>query len=220
MTRRYTSATPSAPAPTCYICVQPGADSRDHIIPSGLFPQPRPTSLVTLAAHHSCHNRLSEDYARAILAGTSGTATAARVNAVQVAWSLVRSDLKGTKLRRDLSRTLIPRIEFRSPSGLVLGSAPAIRFDRNRIYPLLEKIVRGLYHHHTKRFLPANVFFSWGLNERPVGPLETVFSEAVPGLSYPCVFECRYRIITDNTGETTFWWLRFYEGVIFRCITR
>ena len=164
---------------TCYICVQPCTDSKDHIVPTGFFPAPRPSSLVTLPAHFSCHNRLSEDYARAVLAGTSETPVARRI-------------------MEDVRRSLI---------------------DRKRVYPLLQKMVRGLYHHHTKQFIPPAAVFAWGLNERPVGSLETVFSQSVVGLSYPAVFECRYRVIADNDGELSLWWLRFYEGWIFRCAT-
>src|SRR5437773_1070705 len=115
--------TPSAP---------PGADSRDHIVPTGFFPAPRPSNLVTLPAHFSCHNRLSEDYARAILAGMSGTPVARRIME-NVRRSLHRSDLGGMQLRRDLIRTLRPRIEFRSPAGLDLGSSPGVQFDRRRV---------------------------------------------------------------------------------------
>ncbi len=205
------------PAAHCYVCTQAGPDSRDHLIPRSFFPLPRPTNLVTLPAHFSCHNRLSEDYARAIITGMSNTSVAERVKALQVRPSLLRSDLKGTKLRRDLIRTLIPRVEFRSPAGLILGSAPAVKFDGKRVYPLLEKMVRGLYQHHTRNLLPADASFLWALNERPEGPLEAIFSHSTNGLSYPGVFECRYHISVDATGETAVWWLRFYEGVIFRC---
>jgi hypothetical protein len=31
------------------------------------------------------------------------------------------------------------------------------------------------------------------------------------------VFECRYWTASDGAGETALWWLRFYDGVIFRC---
>lgn len=187
-------------------------------MPSGFFPAPRPSNLVTLPAHYSCHNRLSEDYARAILAGASETSIARRLME-EVRRALRRSDHGGMKLRRDLTRTLIPRVEIRSPSGLYLGSSPAVQFDRKRVYPLLQKMVRGLYHHHTGRFLPTAAPFSWQLNERPVGTLEAVFSQAVPGLSFPAVFDCRYRIIADDSGELSLWGLRFYEGWIFRCAT-
>jgi hypothetical protein len=210
-------ASVNAPANICYVCGRPGANSRDHVIPASFFLQPRPTNLVTLPAHLSCHNRLSEDYARAILAGMSDTTTARRVSEIHVRWSLVKSDLKGTKLRRDLIRTLEPRVEFRSPEGLILGHAPAVRFDRNRMYPMLEKMVRGLYHHHTGWFLAPSARLSWGLNERPFGSLQTAFSKSASGLLYPGVFECRYWTVSDSAGETSLWWLRFYDSVIFRC---
>jgi len=187
-------------------------------VPSGFFPAPRPSNLVTLPAHYSCHNRLSEDYALAILAGTSETSVARKIMG-EVRRSLRRSDLGGMKLRRDLIRTLIPCVEFRSPAGVYVGSAPSVKFDPKRIYPLLQKMVRGLYHHHTKRFLPPAAVFAWGLNEHPFGTLETAFSCSDVGLSYPGVFECSYTIIADGDGELSLWWLRFYEGWFFRCAT-
>ena len=204
---------------TCYICVQPGADTKDHVIPSGFFPQPLPTNLVTLPAHYSCQNRLSEDYARAILAGMSYETIPLRVRE-RVLWSLVKSDLKGRKLRQDVVRTLV-RFEIRSPAGLFLGYTQGVHFDRNRVYPMLEKIVRGLYYHHTGRFLSANARFSWdlfslGLNESVD---LSVFAQCDTGLSYPGVFECRYGIASDDTVEGSAWWLRFYEGVVFHCVT-
>jgi hypothetical protein len=210
-------------ATVCYVCIQPGADSRDHVIPSGFFLEPRPTNLVTLPAHQACHNRHSEDYARAILAGMSDTTTARRVSEIHVRRSLVRSDLKGTKLRRDLVRTLVPRVEFKSPAGLILGHAPAVQFDRERMYPMLEKIVRGLHYHHTGRFLAVNAKLSWGLFSFGLKELHgtdlALFEECDTGLSYAGVFECRYGVASDDTVEGSVWWLRFYEGVVFRCVT-
>jgi hypothetical protein len=78
-------------------------------------------------------------------------------------------------------------------------------------------MVRGLYHHHTTRFLPPTAVFTWGLNEPLVGMLEAAFSRSVLGLSYPGVFECRYTIVSDDDGELSLWWLRFYEEWVFRC---
>jgi len=202
---------------TCYICVQPGADTKDHVIPSGFFPQPLPTNLVTLPAHYSCQNRLSEDYARAILAGMSYETIPLRVRE-RVLWSLVKSDLKGRKLRQDVVRTLV-RFEIRSPAGLFLGYTQGVHFDRNRVYPMLEKIVRGLYYHHTGRFLAANARFSWSPDEPFEGSRAMAFEQATIGLSYPGVFECRYGIASDDTVEGSAWWLRFYEGVVFHCVT-
>ena len=108
---------------------------------------------------------------------------------------------------------------MRTPGGLILGYTQGVRFNRNRVYPMLEKIVRGLYYHHTGRFLAVNARFSWGLNEPLEGSLATAFEQATTGLSYSGVFECRYGIASDDTVKGSLWWLRFYEGVVFRCVT-
>ena len=201
----------------CYICLQPGADSDDHIIPRAFFPSPRPSNLVTLPAHYSCHNRLPEEYVRVILAGLSETSAAAqRLNAAEVTRSLRRND----PLRESLLRTLIPRAEIRSPAGLVLGAAPAVQFDRARFYPLLGKIVRGLYRHHTGRFLPVDAIMNWAIREPLVGGRADLFRATAQGLRYPEVFECRYGVAAEAATEMTIWWLRFYSGVVLRCLTR
>jgi hypothetical protein len=202
---------------TCYICVEPGADTDDHIIPRAFFPPPRPGNLITLRAHYSCHNRLAEEYVRVILAGLSDASTAAqRLNTGAVARSLQRND----PLRADLFAGLIRRAEIRTPAGLIVGTAPAVRFDRDRFYPLMEKIVRGLYRHHTQRFLARDTMFNWAINEPLVGGKEDLFRQGVDGLSYPDVFDCRYGIAAQGTTEMTLWWLRFYRGVVLRCLTR
>jgi len=115
---------------------------------------------------------------------------------------------------------MIRRIEIRSPAGLVLGTAPGIRLNTGRFYPVFEKIVRGLYCHHTGRVLPPDVPFNWAINEGLVGGREGLFRAAAAGTTFPGVFECRYGIAAEGTTEMTIWWLRFYEGPVFRCVTQ
>jgi hypothetical protein len=40
----------------CFICNTPGADSKDHVISKCLLVPPLPENLLTLPAHHRCHN--------------------------------------------------------------------------------------------------------------------------------------------------------------------
>jgi hypothetical protein len=205
---------------TCYICVQPGADTDDHLIPRAFFPPPRPTNLITLPAHSRCHNRHDEDYARAIIAGVCESPTAERVRALRVRPSLVRSDLKGTKLRRDLIRALMPPTNAVTPAGLIVGRVQGVRFNRDRVYPMLKKIVRGLHYRHSGRFLTPDAEFSWKLDEPLNETTTAIFQACSAGVSYPGVFECRYGFGTGAGVEGSVWWLRFYEDRVFHCITR
>ena len=118
---------------------------------------------------------------------------------------------------------MVPRMEMFSPGGIYLRDAPGIRFDAARVYPSLEKMVRGLHFHHTGYLLPRDRQFSWGLNEMLYGFLEQMFAHATPGLEFDDIFECRYIFEPENENEPEIvaWWMRFYRWTVFRCfVTR
>jgi len=201
----------------CYICGLTGADTRDHVIPACFFPAPPHQNLLTLPAHHSCHHRLDEEYVRNLLAsfGRDSSVSAARL------WNSTgavrRSFARNVQLRRSVIAGMVPRVEMFSPGGIYLGDAPAIHFERTRVYPSLEKMVRGLYRHHTGRLLPRDARFSWGLNEMFYGIRAQTFQYATPGLQYGDVFESRFIVEHENDLEIVAWWLRFYQWTVFRC---
>jgi len=202
----------------CFICCASGADSRDHIIPASLFVPPLPCDLLTLPAHYRCHNQLQEEYFRNIVAwlGLENSNTANILWEGKVARSLQRS----RPLRDSIRSSLLRRINLVSPSGIWLGTAPGIQIDRDRFYPTLEKIVRGLYRHHLGRHLPTDATFIWAINEPLQGESRKIFQRCKPGIAYIDVFECRYGIASDDNIEMTIWWLRFYKKLVMRCSTR
>jgi hypothetical protein len=114
----------------------------------------------------------------------------------------------------------VPRIDVLSPGGIWMGTTPGLNVNRDHFYPTLRKIVRGLYHHHTGRYLPIDAAFEWAINE-PLdrGKLNT-FQSSNFSISYGDTFDCRYAIASDETMEMTIWWLRFYRGLIMHCSTR
>ena len=200
----------------CYICGLTGADTRDHVIPQCFFPVP-PQNLLTLPAHLSCHHRLDEEYVRNLLASFGRDSSASAGHLWNSTGTVRRSFARNVPLRRSMLAGMVPRVEMFSPGGIYLGEAPAIRFDRTRVYPSLEKMVRGLYRYHTGRLLPPEVRFSWGLNEMLYGMREQTFSYASPGLYYGDIFESRYIVEQENGLEVVAWWLRFYQWTVFRC---
>ena len=132
---------------------------------------------------------------------------------------MARAFARNRPLRDEVRAGLISRIEVVSPGGIYLGTAPGIRFDRERVYPSLEKMVRGLYRHHTGRLLSPDTKFVWAINEVMHGNRQAHFEAAIPGLNYVDVFECRYVVVAERGLEATLWWLRFYRATVFRCYT-
>src|ERR1700687_2244377 len=85
----------------CYLCGQPEAESRDHIIATCFFAPPFPENLVTLPAHHSCQVKFSnsEDYLRISLASLSDDGSKPQVPGAVVARAIRRNE----PLRRQMA---------------------------------------------------------------------------------------------------------------------
>jgi hypothetical protein len=201
----------------CYICGSTGPDTRDHVIPDCFFKSPRPANLLTLPAHYACHNRLDDEYARDILSGlgSEGSGTARELWNTKTKRSFERS----APLRKSLQTSLLRKIDLISPAGLVFDQAPAIRIERDRFYPLMRKIVQGVYLRHTGELLPPTFRSAWSLNAllELSGDRRRMLEASQFGLVYPEVFGCRYLIVNEGQGGASVWWLCFYTDVVLRC---
>lgn len=203
---------------TCYICVKTAANTNDHVVPKSLFSEPYPNNLYTLPAHYGCHSHFDEEYLRII---TAGLGLEVNNRTAQTLWDgkIRRSIQKNDALRKRTKTALRQHVNLVSPAGIWLGSTAGIQFDPERVYPIFEKIVRGLYFKHTKGFLTNQPIFRWViLNEPPLDEMMVIFRMSLPGLTYPGVFECKYGIASDREREGSVWWLRFYERVVICCI--
>ncbi len=191
---------------TCYICCKTGADSEDHVIPLSFFPRPRPKNLLKLPAHQGCQaGRIAEsqDYVRNICSafGPSGS-SGERIWENEAKRYYERSP----KMRQNLMSSLL------AGKGRASGQ-PAIQIDTKRFYPALEKIVRGLYRHHTGRLLPPKCTFKCLIVNYLQDENPNLINRSSPGLSYSDVFESRYLILKRES----IWWLRLYVELSLRC---
>ena len=203
--------------PVCYICGGQCPDSRDHVIPDCFFKSPRPDNLVTLPAHYTCHNHLDDEYARDILSGLGSEGS----GIAQELWNTKtkRSFERSAPLRKSVKASLVRKIDLISPAGLVFDRRPAIRIEKDRFYPLMRKIVQGMYLYHTSELLPPNFRSAWNLNAllELSGDRRRMLEASEFGLVYPEIFGCRYLIVNERADDASVWWLCFYTDVVLRC---
>jgi len=193
--------------------------TRDHVVPGNLFLPPRPTNLITLPAHDKCNEMYSEDeeYFRIAMAG--GLDTYEHPIARRV-WDekVIDSSLAGSwKLKRELADRLSD-VEVHSPAGLYWGNAVALSLDWDRIWRVLQKIVRGLLCHHGGREFAGEITFTH-LDERD----EFVFG-LLAGAPKHRIGDGRTFAYAGGSStvrwQYSLWWLRFYETKVFAIFTQ
>ncbi len=206
----------------CYICGDPGPDTRDHVIPDCFFAEPRPKNLLTFPAHSVCNARfkLSDEYSRNILASLGSQSSAP----AQALWQgKIDRSIRGNRaLRAHIAGALIPKADKYSAGGIYLGSAPGMRIDTKRFYPTIEKIVRGMHRLCAGSPMPRDATFRWFLQEPLHGLRRQFFETARPSLSYPDVFDSRFMLVNADDGGSvvgTVWWFRFYNTITIECVT-
>ena len=196
-----------------------------HIPSKQLFPQPRPSNLITVPSCEECNKswKKDEDYFRsAILFGNSGISDKGR----QI-WDqkLERMYANGEDLglRRSIKRSF-REVEEVSPSGLFIRNRFALEVERCRIYRVIEKTVRGLHFFEYGQMLPVST-------KLEINHFYQMFSQDVPKLdrvlinmhagtrTWPDMFE--YWHVNDSVQPTrTSWVLLFYGTVLFFFIHR
>jgi hypothetical protein len=203
----------------CFICGKPGCEDRDHVIPSCFFADSKPDNLLTLPAHHRCHDAMDEEYTRNILATLHAdkNETARELYEGKISRSMKRS----APLRAAILSTLRPEVDVKSHGGIIVGKAPGIQFDRERVYPVLEKIVKGLWLYHRGAVMPVGLSMGWHIfHVPPQGAVLEVFKHSKPGLSFPPVFRSKYLIFPreGEDNEVCVWWLQFYGDLAMYCV--
>lgn len=197
----------------CVYCGMIGDLTADHVPPKCLFPDPKPTDLVTVPACASCNNSFSldDEYFRIC------ALTQAHEDPVgQKLWEekVVGSTLKRSPRLKRVMLNSITTVEMRSSAGLYLGRAPGLKFDRNRIDRVLKKIVCGLLWHHYKVKPGSDINFLIWKDPDLSSVLHILTSETNLSSIGDGVFQYRHSTAVEDP-EQSVWFLRFYGKTTF-----
>lgn len=218
----------SKPATQCAYCDEP-ATTRDHIPPKNLFARPLPEQLITVPACkvHNNGASLDDEYFRAMLsfrmdAHEKSDASGAAKRALD------RMSRKESErfLRKFVST--ITQHEIVTPEGGYIGDAAAYDVDMPRLLSVVERIVRGLFFHHTDGRLPDEctvTVYPLEFFQKPdratferLASLITWAASAPRHVTARNVLEYKFRQTPEDPAGTV-WMMKFYETVPFLAIT-
>jgi hypothetical protein len=206
-------------------CVYCGsaAKSDDHIPPKTIFPKPRPSNLVTVRSCKACNEGDSKDdeYFRNVLVFREDSGSTSSGEAL---WESVRRSLHRPQARKftlALANAMFDK-PVETPGGIFLGTASAMRIDRQRINHVVKRITRGLYAEHFGRMLPLTdkiqVYCDDSVDRFPptvadmLGELVTITTSQPYHIIGDDVFEYCFSRVTDHPTASA-WAMRFYSSV-------
>ena len=108
----------------------------------------------------------------------------------------------------------ITTVEMQSPTGLYLGTAPGLKFDRHRIDRVLKKIVRGLLWHHYNVKPGSDINFLIWKDPDVSSVLHILTTETTLSAFGGNVFQYRHSTTVEDP-EQSVWCLRFYGKTTF-----
>jgi hypothetical protein len=201
------------------LCIYCGASEDltvDHVPPKNLFPEPRPSDLITVPACGTCNQSYAQDDEYFRLAMTI-LGEASSVAAELWREKVVRGTLRRSpRLKKQILSTL-SNLELRSPAGLYLGTTDTLRFKAKRIDRVAFRIVTALHWLEYGAIPVPNIHVRvvHAPDPRRPGVLERVTGMLLNGRPWQVIgggtFRYAFNRVADRP-ECSVWLLVFYSA--------
>jgi len=131
----------------CIYCQSRKDMTMDHIPPKALFPEPRPSNMITVPCCKQCNESFSKDdeYFRTIMVSSATVYDDPNVQAVNT--KLLRSMARpeASKMATAIRKSLHV-VNIKSPGGIYLGESPALKVNAKKFNRITQKIALGLFY--------------------------------------------------------------------------
>jgi hypothetical protein len=201
----------------CVYCGMKPGTTNDHVPPDQMFPDPKPSNLITVPACYECNKgfQKDEDYFRGLF-GFIGPPI--ERNAPDF-WAKVK---RGLERSPALQRTIADSLRsgtMVNPDGKKVGQWIKVEDNWHRVTALIAKCVRGLYFFESSLALPQTVEIECPQHSECSIDLGTLYSSTRRGKrDWPGVFEYRYCIAADDPTASG-WILAFYRRYVYSALT-
>ena len=131
-------------------CIYCGSDEDmtvDHVPPKALFPEPRPSNMLTVPCCKKCNESFSKDdeYFRTVLVSHVSVCTDPNAQAVNEKLLRSMSRPEATGMASAIRKSMHV-VDVISQGGIYLGRSPAIKITANRISRVAVRIAVGLFY--------------------------------------------------------------------------
>jgi len=210
----------------CAYCGSCRNITRDHVPPRAIFAEPRPNDLITVPVCDCCHKGWSaeDEYFRDMIVLRRDVFEHPQVQ--QLAQKLLRGLARPQKARY-LDHILrgIQEVEEHTKSGIYIGRADAFAVDLGRLEAVVDRCVRGLFHHHLGCRLPDDFMTTTVALDRMEIKDETAFASVIKSLLAQRRHDigdgafAYWYVQIEAHKPVTAWLLAFYENVLFFAAT-
>lgn len=200
----------------CTYCRLRPAETDDHVPPKCLFPQPRPSNLITVPSCGICNQGASADeeyFLASMMFTEAGSSPAGRALWQQ---KLRRMYAKNLGLRYRIAASLT-QVNLVTPAGLFLGRRLAQNPDFARLEKVVVKIVRGLYYmEHGASLSPQTTVEALFLRSDQEREAAQKYGRMLKDgqRAWPGIFTYRANRVADYP-QGSMWELRFYDFAAF-----
>ena len=203
----------------CYCCNK-NAVSREHIPPKCIFPNPKPSNMITVPSceKHNLAKSKDDEYFRWFLSTVCGETSATALEILKT--KVIKGLRRKPALHNTIMKNSIKSIDIYSPGWIWLGNRPGFRFDNKRIVRSLKLICKGLYFYHfnQKKIVKVHKFgleFNPNLDDNLKNAITTL---KIHNIGNGDVFSYRYYSNIENNQVITMWFLFFYNSLFINCL--
>jgi hypothetical protein len=193
----------------------------DHVPPDGIFPEPKPTNLITVPACSKCNRGSSKDdeYFRTIIAIDAASYESSNAAEMLMDKKVTRQFKEKAALRNHLMAKM-KKVNLFSEGGIYIEKGYAFECDQKRVQAVVEKIVKGLYLHEkgfplNKQCCVTNFILNPKLDENI---LKQVSLLPIRRIGDGRVFLYRYLLYSKDSNITA-WFLMFFEKILIVAYT-
>jgi hypothetical protein len=201
---------------SCYFCGA-AATSRDHLPPKTIFDDPKPTNLVTVQScdlHNSQQSKDDEYFGVIVKTASAKNPVAEKL----IFGGVVKRFLRRPKLLLSLLEKS-RQVELRTPSGLIIGKAPAFEYDRSRISNVVTRMTRGFYFKFCGSRLPNNCSVKvFQINPKLPDTILGVMAAATIHVIVPHVFAYKF-VQLPSDPYFSVWFFLFYDQTLIVSFT-